>query len=310
MDGYADLLGKTDSVLFGDRIERLFFNAAQGARDPNSSCIAYLKTDNSFYMTGGLNGDSSNARQTRYKYSPVHQDVAVCCAPNAGRIAPYFVSRMWMRNSSGLVATLLGPCKLTTTWKGTALTIREKTIYPNDFTFDFEISADHPVSFTLAVRKPSWATGETINFPYTEKGGFYLITRTWQPGETVHVRLYTDVALHRDHNNAVYFTHGPLVLARSIAATGEITKRYPLPGFYDYTYRPENLAVYNYRGGSIEHSGDARFEAVLFDTAKQKEVRVWLQPMGGTILRQVTFPDAAPPRSSAPVPAPSVRPTS
>ena len=115
MDGYADLLGKTDSASFGDRIERLFFNAAQGARDPNSSCIAYLKTDNSWYMTGGRNTDSGNARQTRYKYSPVHQDVAVCCAPNAGRIAPYFVSRMWMRSSSGLVATLLGPCKLTTT---------------------------------------------------------------------------------------------------------------------------------------------------------------------------------------------------
>ena len=70
--------------------------------------------------------------------------MAVCCVPNAGRIAPYFVDRMWMRNSSGLVATLLGPCKVTTTWKGIPLTIREKTVYPDEFTFDFQISRTAP----------------------------------------------------------------------------------------------------------------------------------------------------------------------
>ena len=117
MDSYADLLGKTGSVGYGDKVERLFFNAAQGARDPHASCIAYLKTDNSYAMTGGRNGDSTDPRQTRYTYSPVHQDVAVCCVPNAGRIAPYFVEHMWMRNADGLTATLLGPCTVHSTWE-------------------------------------------------------------------------------------------------------------------------------------------------------------------------------------------------
>jgi uncharacterized protein len=293
MDGYIDLLAKTGSASFGDRAEQLFFNAAQGARDPDASSIAYLKTDNSYCMTGGLNGDSSNPRQTRYKYSPVHQDVAVCCVPNAGRIAPYFIDRMWMRNSSGLVATLLGPCKVTTAWKGTPVTIREKTVYPDQFSFDFQITADRPVNFTLAVRKPAWATGQTITYPFTERDGYYLITKTWLPGESVHIRLYTDFAVHRDRNNDAYFTHGPLVLARSISATPEITKRYPLPGFFDYHYRADNLVIYAYKGGPIEHSDNARFEVALYDTAQHREVRVWLKPMGSTILRQVTFPDTS-----------------
>ncbi len=290
MDGYIDLLAKTGSASFGDRAEQVFFNAAQGARDPDASCIAYLKTDNSYFMTGGLNGDSSNPRQTRYKYSPVHQDVAVCCVPNAGRIAPYFIDRMWMRNSSGLVATLLGPCKMTTTWKGTPLTIREKTVYPDEFSFDFQIIADRPVNFTLAVRKPAWATGQAITYPFTEKDGYYLVTRTWVPGESLHIRLYSDLAVHRDRNNETYFTHGPLVLARPISATAEITKQYPLPGIFDYHYRPDNLVVYAYKGGPIEHSDNTRFEVALYDTAQRREVRVWLKPMGSTILRQVTFP--------------------
>lgn len=290
MDGYIDLLGKTGTASYGDQAEQLFFNAAQGARDPNASCIAYLKTDNSWSMTGGLNGDSSNARQTRYKYSPVHQDVAVCCVPNAGRIAPYFVDRMWMSNGSGLVATLLGPCKVTTTWKGIPLTIREKTVYPNDLSFDFQISVGHPVTFTLAIRKPSWATGQTINYNYTVKDGYYLITRTWQPDETVHLQLRADLIVHRDRNADVYFTHGPLVLASSIDAIPQITRRYTLPGFYDYFYRPDHLNVYAYRGAPVDHSDNNRFEATLYDTARRKDVRVWLTPMGGTILRQVTFP--------------------
>ena len=292
MDSYNDLLAKTGSASFGDRAEQLFFNAAQGARDPEASCIAYLKTDNSYYMTGGLNGDSSNPRQTRYKYSPVHQDVAVCCVPNAGRIAPYFIDRMWMRNSAGLVATLLGPCKVTTTWKGTPLTIREKTVYPDEFTFDFQITADRPVNFTLAIRKPAWVTNQSISYPFTEKDGYYLITRTWQPGESVHVHFYTDLVVRRDRNNDVYFTHGPLVLACPIDATAEITKRYPLPGFFDYRYRPNNLVVYEYNDGLIEHSDNSRFEATLYDPVEKRNVRVWLKPMGKTILRQVTFRSA------------------
>ncbi len=245
-------------------------------------------------MTGGLNGDSSNPRQTRYKYSPVHQDVAVCCVPNAGRIAPYFIDRMWMRNSAGLVATLLGPCKVTTTWDGTPVTIREKTGYPDEFSFDFQIIGDRPLDFTLAIRKPKWATRESISYPFEERNGYYLIKRIWQPGESVHLRLYADVVVRQDRNSDTYFTHGPLVLARPISATAEITKRYPIPGFYDYHYRPDNLTIYAYKNGPIEHSGNDRFEVALYDTAQRREVRVWLKPMGVTILRQVTFPAVGP----------------
>src|SRR5690606_9559622 len=59
LHSYASLLAKTGTTGYGDKIENLFFNAAQGARHPEESCIAYLKSDNSYYMTGGINGDTS-----------------------------------------------------------------------------------------------------------------------------------------------------------------------------------------------------------------------------------------------------------
>jgi hypothetical protein len=197
---------------------------------------------------------------------------------------------MWMRNSAGLVATLLGPCRVTTDWKGTKLTVLEKTNDPSDFSFDFEIDASRPVTFTLAIRKPAWATGKSISYPCTEKDAYLLITRTWRPGEVLHLRLYPEVQRHRDRDSAAYFTYGPVVLAHSIPATAEIAKRYPLPGFYDFHYRPDDLVIYGYKGGLIEHSGGSRFEAALYDTARKKTAHIWLQPMGGTVLRQVTFP--------------------
>jgi DUF1680 family protein len=298
MDSYGDLLGKTGAASYGDKIERIFFNAAQGARDPDASCIAYLKTDNSYFMTGGLNGDSSAGLQTRYKYSPVHQDVAVCCVPNAGRIAPYYVGRMWMRDDSGLVATVLGPCSVRTVWKGHALAINEKTDYPNGFSFDFKVSMAHAISFTLAIRKPSWADTIALSFPYTEKDGYILVTRNWMPGESLHLRFYPRIEPCKDRAGSIYFTYGPLVLAHPITTKATVTKRYPLPGFADYHYSPDNLVRYIYDGGRIESPGlpypgfgGVRFRALLYDPDRKKEEPVWLAPMGGTILRQVTFPD-------------------
>ena len=92
LDSYTVLMQKTGQAMVGDQIENLFYNAAQGSRNPAHSCIAYLKTDNSYEMLGTKNGEiEPDRKQTRYKYSPAHQDVAVCCSPNAGRITPYFL---------------------------------------------------------------------------------------------------------------------------------------------------------------------------------------------------------------------------
>ena len=80
LDTYTFLLQKTGGLQWADRAEWLFFNAAQGARHPSEPSIAYLKTDNSFSMTGPLHVDDPQDEQNpqiRYKYSPVHQDVVI-----------------------------------------------------------------------------------------------------------------------------------------------------------------------------------------------------------------------------------------
>ena len=181
------------------------------------------------------------------------------------------------------------------------MTIEERTRYPNDFSFDFKVRGDgRPVTFTLAIRKPAWAkkvllgdAGLNAPVPYIEADGYILVTRNWGLHPSIHLEFCSDgIQTRQDRTGAVYFTDGPLVLAHPIASTGTITKRYPLPGFYDYSYRPDSLVRYTYRGGAVIQSQQGGVSVSLYDPVGNKEVSVPLVPMGGTILRQVTFPKA------------------
>ena len=297
MNSYEDLFLKTGEAKFGDKTEKLFFNAAQGSKDPGQSCIAYLKTDNSYYMTGGLNGDTSNKKQTRYSYSPVHQDAAVCCVPNAGRITPYYVQNMWMKDKDGLIASLLGPCEVSTEINGTKIHIQENTSYPYDYSIEFKIEISKPTSFDIKIRKPSWATKFSITGDWVEKDGFIIIPKMWKNDDKVTVRFSPQPEAKKDMNNEYYFAYGALVLAHPIEVTESITRNYALQGFHDFQYRPVSLVVYKCAGDAepgikIENKDKLEFTTSMFNPVTQKNETIQLVPMGETILRQVSFSHA------------------
>lgn len=288
MHSYLSLLVKSGDVSFADKAEKIFFNAAQGARHPEKSCIAYLKSDNSYYMTGGLNGDNSDKNQIRYTYSPVHQEAAVCCVPNAGRIAPYYVQHMWLKNDHSLVASLLGPSEVTTEVNDKIVTIKEVTNYPFDNSFRFEISAD--VEFELKIRKPDWVTEFSVSESYREEDGFIVIEKAWKGLQTLKIDFKPSIIIREDINNEKYFTYGALVLARPIDAIEEQGKSFPIPGYFNYKYSPKELTVYKYeKSYMIPDLQKLQFKTVLLNPTTKRRDTVYLVPMSNTILRQVTF---------------------
>ncbi len=290
LHSYAELFVKTGQQEYGDKIEQLFFNAAQGARHPELSCIAYLKSDNSYYMTGGLNGDTLVKHQTRYKYSPVHQDAAVCCVPNAGRITPYYIQYMWLRQGQDLVASLLGPSELTTAVNGKTVVIKQVTSYPFSNSIIFEVKASD-VGFALKIRKPAWATSFKLNATYIMEGEYIVVRKNWNGTEKLKLDFVAAPTVQQDLNNEYYFTYGPLVLAHALPATAEHTKSFPVQGFNDLMYTPSNLVVYTYDGKPIQQvkKGKLLFKTTAFNPVKQKTETITLQPVAQTILRQVTF---------------------
>jgi uncharacterized protein len=282
---YAVLLQKGGDARYADEIERTFFNAAQGARHPEKSSIAYLKTDNSFAMTGTKNG-GGDPKQTRYKYSPAHQDAAVCCVPNAGRIASYYVQSMWAKDAEGLVANLLGPCQVNTTLGTNRIRIDEATEYPYQNSFVFTVTAQKPV--VLKIRKPGWVEQLTCSQAYETEGDYLRVAV--KAGQTV-IRLAfeTSVKQHTFASKETYFTHGPLVYAHPIAAQEEIGKSFPIQGFFDLKYRPADATTYSYvPGQAVDYQPSVVIIKAKNNTTQAVE-QIRLVPMSRTILRQVTF---------------------
>ncbi len=305
LDSYTHLLQKTGAPHWADRAEWLIFNAAQGARHPEESAVAYLKTDTSLSMVGTLHpGDpiEENNPQTRYKYSPAHQDLAVCCVPNAGRIMPYYVKAMWLWAPRRLTAMLYGPSVVETEIDGACVRIREDTRYPFNLALRFTLEVSGPVTCDLAFRIPGWARGWNLDAGYAcrEEDGLLILRKRWQTGDQIHVRFEAETQVHAFHGEA-FLSHGPVLFALPLASEGQGGREYA-SGFRDLYYAPADAdgAVlrmvedlpFTLERGAFDPQHPWRSLALvgqMWDAEAQTLRPVRLLPLGATILRRVNF---------------------
>jgi uncharacterized protein len=290
LDSYSLLLQKSGNLDAAEEIETIFYNAALGSRNPDHSCIAYLKTDNSYEMLGTRNGEIEPGRnQTRYKYSPVHQDVAVCCAPNAGRISPYFLQSCWFKEGgNALVASVLAPNILETTVKNIPVRIEEITEYPYQNHFVFKIAPEKTVRFQLKIRLPSWVKSVKTKEKHYLENGFIVFDREFAHNDRVELEFKAEIFVKEDLNGEKYFTYGALVFARPITAD-MITGKVYAAGFFDLMYKPIDPVRYGYIEKHKAIYKDGIIGLNLRNKNTNKNEQVELIPFGRTILRQVAF---------------------
>ncbi|MFZ4725681.1 MAG: beta-L-arabinofuranosidase domain-containing protein [Paludibacter sp.] len=290
LDSYTVLLQKSGNSKVADLIENIFYNAAQGSRDPNHSCIAYLKTDNSYEMQGTKNGEiEPNRKQTRYKYSPVHQDVAVCCAPNAGRISPYFIQSSWFKeDEESLVASILCPNILETTIKNVGVKISEITEYPYSNKFLFKVELKEPVTFKLKIRIPEWADSIVTKVSYIIENGFIIIDRKFAKTNMINLEFRTTVRIKENLNQEKYFSYGALVFAKPFVAN-EIKGRVYAPEYEDIMYKPDNYTQYDFVKDNNATYANGKINLKLKNKSTNTNEQIELVSFGKTVLRQVTF---------------------
>lgn len=311
LDSYSHLLQKTGNLEWADRMEWLLYNGGQGARHPFEPAIAYCKTDNSFSMTGALHPVKPSAgRQadTRYKYSPAHQDIAVCCVPNAGRIYPYFVKAMWMNDGNDLVATLYGPCEVTTTIKGVTVRISEDTAYPFDDEVLLVISTDKPIMFRISLRKPGWSNDFILkagSAKIQETKDCLTLEKKWENGDRISLRFFPGIISHEDLQGEHYLSRGPMVYALPLQGREKVSRQYGLDRFRDLYYYPGKqsygnlayqdslLAGFRFNRGEPGEPdpwiNNLSITGYMVNQVTGEQQEVTMVPMGGTILRQVTF---------------------
>ena len=290
LDSYSVLFQKQGDTKTAEVIETIFYNAAQGSRNPDHSVIAYLKTDNSFEMDGTKNGEvEPNRKQTRYKYSPAHQDVAVCCNPNAGRITPYFIEKSWMKESDNvLVNVLLMPNIVETKIENQNVTIETVTEYPYQNKFIFKISNPNYRQFLIKIRKPSWALKVITNESYTLENEFLVIDRKLGKEDKIQIEFTAEIKIKEDANKEKYFTYGSLFYAKPIEAIEQKGKSY-LNNFDDLFYISKSKKSYQFINENNAKFDNGKIQIKAKDKFNNEIETIDLIPFGKTILRQVSF---------------------
>jgi DUF1680 family protein len=290
LDSYSVLFQKQGATKTADAIETIFYNAAQGSRNPDHSCIAYLKTDNSFEMDGTKNGEvEPNRKQTRYKYSPAHKDVAVCCNPNAGRITPYFIEKSWLKESENiLVNALLMPNVVDVKIENKNVKIETITEYPYLNKFIYKISNPNYAQFIIKIKKPSWATKVISSASYTLENEFLLFDRKIGKEDQIQIEFVTEVQIKEDGNKEKYFSYGPLFYAKSFESIEQKGKSY-LNHFNDLFYFSKDKSSYEFIINNQARFDNGKIEIKALNKSNNQIEAISLIPFGKTILRQVSF---------------------
>lgn len=219
-------LGRAAQVLpdagLGDWLERVTFNAAQGARMADGSAISYLTSDDRLEATSHRPDSYSqlNGKHGRFKLSPTHDDVACCCNPNSLRILPQFVATQWLRrqdDAPGLVALAYGPTELRVDVAGTAFRIEQDTLYPFEDQIRFTVDAASPVRLVLWLRRPAWAGAWRLDGMKGEaQGGWIVVDRRWQGRTSFSLRFETPVRAEPYPDGEVAVMRGALQFVQPI----------------------------------------------------------------------------------------------
>jgi len=295
---------------WADMAEWLIFNAGMAGRLPDGKGIQYLSADNLY--------EASSKKGARWDYSPVHADAAVCCVPNAARIMPYHLSRMWMYKGADCIAAVFyGPCALNCSVNGVNVHIREITEFPFEDVVRMEIGCEKSIEFKLLLRIPGWSNGYALEIngekheKYEEEKGFLSIKRQWKDGDHIAINFKRDICIKKSVDNSAAISYGPLLYSLDIPGTRKNTFEYPVAGFYDMDILPDGKSEWHYtlqldaKGENhkyfkIVESRDeknnypwekppVRIHALVLNEASQ-QTEIQLVPMGCTTLRRTCFP--------------------
>ncbi len=305
------MISFTGNFSLADRIEKMTFNAGQGARMPVLKAVSYLTTDNRIKIR-----HSEIAK--RESYDAAHF-AAACCALNAGRLMPYYVEGMWMKGveNKQLAAVLYGPNTLDTEIKGVPVNIEEETNYPFSDQIYFNINPEKPVHFELVLRKPfgcdDFELQKPENASVEELEDRIVIQNEWRQGDNVTVKFNFKILQHSQPKSktvkgkGIYIQRGPLVYALPFEHKIKKVKEYYNSGFYRYKIKAKDKSNWKLKLDAKEPMNfipanednlltpwddpSVKIESTLVDKRGNSD-RYLLIPMGNTIFRRVTFSKA------------------
>ena len=219
------VLAITGDPAFGDRLERLAFNALPGTLTDDMWAHQYNQEPNQVecslhHKPWVSDGPESNLFGLEPNFG--------CCTANYHQGWPKFAASLFFLSGEtenegrdGLVAAAYAPCEVRTTLRGTAVHIVEETEYPFRGKVQITVSPATPLEFPLQLRIPAWAAGAAIAVngrrePDPDAGSFARIQRLWKSGDLVEISFPMQPRVSRWFNDSVAVERGPLVFSYPI----------------------------------------------------------------------------------------------
>jgi hypothetical protein len=268
----------TGQRAWGDRIERVFFNAAPApvARDFQTMC--YYQSPNRIRAESLPGEQLQSTGKGCLRFTGLGYPRTLCCAGAVNRVLPSYIQHMWMATADGgLAATLYGPCTVSALC-GAKVPVKLtcRTAYPFEERVRVTVAPDRPASFPLSFRLPGWCEKPRVSVngsPWEaapDQSGFASVGRQWVKGDVVTLEFPMAVRVQRGfeteypesfrkfttlksgpvfHDRRLPYEsvfYGPLLFALPIADADPNT---PLPGAR-WQYALDNAA--GLAGGDIE----------------------------------------------------------
>ena len=151
---FERLAALTGDPVWADAIERIVFNAAQGARAKDERTIGYMTSPNQWYAT---RRSSRHGPEAHYEAYAPNMNPA-CCPANSIRLYPKYVLGAVLREGNDLRVSNYGPMAVRTQIGGASVALDIDTDYPFDGRVTIRVRAEGWRG-ALRLRRPAWATG-------------------------------------------------------------------------------------------------------------------------------------------------------
>ncbi len=226
------LLRVSGDGMYGDSMERVFYNTVLGAKP--------LERDGAAFYYADYHAPAAKT------YFP---DKWPCCSGTLPQVAADYRISTYFHEPNGLLVNLYIPS--TVKWvnhDGAQVTLTQTGDYPFDSKVALRIRVSRPSDFTLRLRTPAWAgpiafsvNGEES--PANVQRGFATIRRKWSDGDLVDVTIPLPMRLEpidSRHPETVALMRGPLVLFAITDNPPAVSRKQllaatPIPGRHAWT---------------------------------------------------------------------------
>lgn len=251
---------------YGDQIERILFNGAQGARKKDERAIAYMTSPNQMLATRTSSVYVDVPVTPVEAYAPNFQ--VGCCPAQSVRVIPEFVRGMCLTDrEGGLYLLAYGPAEV----KTADFKLRIETSYPFEEQVRIRFEKMPPDGRPFYLRRPEWCDNPEVRINgrpgrlVLSDGDFYRLAARPLTGDRLEIDFPMQVGVRTldDRDNMSKFplvvSRGPLVYALPIPVKWTAypgTPITPLPeGWSWFEANPDSDAV-GERGGHITDIAD------------------------------------------------------